>query len=270
MRLLLWSLFSAQILMGIDIPHFYYTRFLPAETRIAQPYLRSYDGFIAAGSSHNFKLQKYIYNTTHNFDYGLFARLLLPIAHISHKFSHAHQTTLGDVVTSLGYALNYEDSDYFDYIDLTLTVGILFPTTPVVTRFSPIAFPLGTNGHFGFPLSATTSCCLYDWLAFGAHFFAVPLLNQKTILTAHAYLKTDHIVRGFSFLFGYSYDYQGSQGCIPSQSWHRNTFHYQFEYDWTDENQTYGPRLAVFYNQNISGKNIIPLSMGGISLGFDF
>lgn len=109
--------------------------------------------------------------------------------------------------------------------------------------------------------------------------------HEGTIWEIAAYLKADHFARGASFLAGYNFATQGRtelKSCddtfitnqiINSDStlsgWKMHTVNLYFEYDFSYEDRAIGPRLGIFYNIQVSGRNIFKTNMAGAFFGFD-
>lgn len=219
---------------------------------------------------------------------------------------------IGDVSLQLGWAYNYQDTDVLDFIDITLKSGILFSTSSRKHENSVFDIPLGYNGHSAIPVSCDLAFGTYDWLTIGGHLGALfffddcadirmkthqkqsglfklacgrASIHQGTLWEAGGYLKADHIIRGFSLLFGYSYVNQQADmltaadprvfPCTVINSdemydrWKMHTIHVRAEYDFTQEHSWVGPRIGIFYNQPVGGKHIFRTGMAGGECGID-
>ncbi len=110
-------------------------------------------------------------------------------------------------------------------------------------------------------------------------------VDKGSIWTAGVFLKADHIVRGFSFLFGYTFVNKNKDQLCPCKTdkfcppivnsdemlegFKMHTVHLWFEYDFTKEDAHIGPRVALFYNHQVGGKRIFKTNMVGGSFGLD-
>lgn len=168
-----------------------------------------------------------------------------------HEIMHAYDLTyrssfkknaVGDITGVMGWTHTYEDTIYLDFIDVTFKAGLVFPTAARTDQDLLFDFPLGNDGHLGFPLFAQASIGLYDWLTIGcstqAIVFAddVRCLRTKTapeqsgmimlhkesvnyhrgpLFDATLYIKSDHIPLNFSLLVGYSYTHKRHDFLTP-------------------------------------------------------
>lgn len=224
-----------------------------------------------------------------------------------------HESGMGDLSVQLGWTLNYQETDVLDFIDLTIRSGFLFSTSKKQNPNVVFDIPLGYNGHNAVPISFDAAFGTYDWLTIGGHVGALVFFhntqdfrvktnqyqsgmiklacdscvsNEKgNIWEIGAYLKADHIVRGFSLLFGYGYvSEQANQlstqngpvffsPVINSDemfgSWNMHTLNVRAEYDFTKRDSHFGPRISLFYDYPISGKRIFRTWMVGGHAGID-
>lgn len=235
---------------------------------------------------------------------------------ILHKYglslASIHHKGFGDASFLLGQTWNYQETEELDYIDFTIKGGILIPTGSTQNENLVFDIPLGYNGHIGIPLSLDLSFGCYDWLTFGVHGGILPFLhrlhtlrlktnvNQNgfiklakgcasvrpgTIFEAGGYIKADHLCRGLSLLFAYSYARQNGTTVNPRSTgifvpdvvctdqlyrgWNMGTLNFIAEYDFSKEGCIFGPRVGLFYNRIINGKRIFDTNMVGGSLGLD-
>jgi hypothetical protein len=223
-----------------------------------------------------------------------------------------HERGVGDISLELGWTLNYQETDVLDFVDFTIKSGFLFASSPRQDPNLVFAVPIGYNGHSGIPLSLEAAFGTYDWLTIGGHFGALFLLSdchnvrmktsvdqsgliklaqgrakvdKGTIWEAEGYFKADHIVRGFSLLFAYSFVTEGKDTLTPQKcslfcpdivntdaslaSWNMHTIHARAEYDFTKEHSRVGTRITFFYDFPISGKRIFRTGMVGGHCGID-
>lgn len=222
-------------------------------------------------------------------------------------------THIGDTTVLIGWTNNYEDTDVLDYIDTTLTVGVLVPTGRKQNINKAFDIAYGYNGHLGIPFSAACSFGAFDWLTTGAHFESILFLNkdrtvrmktapeqsgfiklaqgtatveQGTLWSAGAHLKADHVMQGFSCLVGYAFATQRKSTLTPCdcsiftpnivnhdaqfQGWKMHTLHFWFEYDFTQDENKIGTKIALFYDKQIGGQRVFKTDILGGAIGIDF
>ena len=210
----------------------------------------------------------------------------------------------GDPGLALGWSVNYEETEYFDFVDLTIQGGVTAPLSKQTNPHELIDLPLGYNGHTSYFVQASSALGLFDWFTaglctsaslFNDHTFAqrvktddgqsgLVLFQQRCLeeeyaplIIAGAYLKADHIFRGFSCLLGYSYATQGKttwleldtdnmyQYCDPRLAgFTMNTMHVNFEYDFATPAHPHAPVLSMLCSLPFAGKYIwLPTMIGG-------
>ncbi len=143
------------------------------------------------------------------------------------------QNGAGDLSLLCGWARNYEETTFLDFIDVDAKIGILFPTGKKQNVDFIFDLPLGYNGHFGVPLKFDCSIGMWEWLTLGCHLGALFFFNadqyvriktgdqqqgfiklvktkasvdEGTIWDASLYVKADHVIKGVSLLCGYSFN----------------------------------------------------------------
>ena len=148
----------------------------------------------------------------------------------------------GDLSILAGWAGNYVDTYYLDFIDVSAKVGGLFPTGRTQNIHNPFELPLGYNGHYGVPLKFDVSIGLYEWITTGLHIGALFLFENKqtirmktsttqngfiTLTTGDAtidpgtlwdfevYFTADHFFKGLSLSLGYSFNQKDSDFITP-------------------------------------------------------
>lgn len=111
------------------------------------------------------------------------------------------------------------------------------------------------------------------------------LIKKGTIFDIGAYLKADHFAHGFSLLIGYSYNKKYKDELTPKNvclfdtaivnsdsmlhEWDMHTLHILAEYDFARDNTCFCPRIALFYNWQIDGRNVLKNSIAGGTFGFN-
>lgn len=144
-------------------------------------------------------------------------------------------TAVADCTSLLGWSTNYEETEFLDFIDLTLKLGVLFPTGHKTNVYRTFDIPNGYNGFWGIPLSADIAWGAMDWLTFGLHVDGICLLASKkeiplrdclkqygffrdsftclnvdpgNVINVSAYIKAEHFIFNLSWILGYTYSRQ--------------------------------------------------------------
>lgn len=285
----------ATTILPVDNAHFYRARFFNEEPRFAERYLKSLY-VVTAGGKHSMycdgvkyrlRIEETVFDFYTNFSRGIFMRFHAPVRTIKYKTTGAKKSTrqelhgFGDVTAGLGFALNYEDTEYFDYIDFTTQVGVLFPTGKRVHCHAvlqncaclPSCIPgLGYDGHVGMPIECSGSLGLYDWFTAGIFAEVTPFFKhegkrQGVLWGCGAFLKCDHLIYGLSCTINYGFDAQ--RHASQWGSWRMHTFNYIFEYDFATESHPYRPRINVFGNNALAGESILRTSVFGFGISVD-
>lgn len=150
---------------------------------------------------------------------------------------------IGDFSLGIGWALNYEETEYIDYFDISMEFGIEFPTSDRLCGNRLFEISAGNGGHTAIYGLIDASLGLYDWFTVGIHLDAKGFDTIKQILpiktargnngfyklartcaynhrdpqgAASCYLKADHFVRGLSLVIGYTFDIAGHTTLTPS------------------------------------------------------
>lgn len=280
--LFLLCLFCGQKTNSFDQSVFYYARFFPGEPRLAKDNLTSIDFTISGGSTikridecgftlprecfNRYRTQHFLFDLAHNFCGGWFITGNLPI-HRIHVIENPDRdcdfTSVANMNLTTGWAVNYEDTEKLDFIDITLESGIILPTAK-------------NAQSKGILFHGACSLGLYDWLTWGIDADIITFFDHKNgrLWDVAWYAKADHIIRGFSFLFGHSHSNQTTTlvpwSCETLPFWSMDTFHFIIEYDTASYSCTYAPRIEFFYNHILNGKNIIHNSIFGLQIGTDF
>lgn len=138
-----------------------------------------------------------------------------------------------DTSVFLGWTINYEDTNYLDYIDGAFQLGALFPTGKKKNPHLVFDIPFGYGGHYGITWLIDIAIGGYDWLTFGIHndgvgFFdttqcisirtqesktgiirlekAITKIKSGPVYRTGAYIKADHVCWGLSILTGFSFE----------------------------------------------------------------
>jgi hypothetical protein len=103
------------------------------------------------------------------------------------------QTGCGDLIWTLGWTRNFQDTEVLDFVDTTLQAGILVPTAVERNENQIFSIPFGYNGHWGFIGTIDTAYGAYEWLTLGAHAGMIAFLNAKR---CNVRIKTDTCQNG--------------------------------------------------------------------------
>jgi len=148
------------------------------------------------------------------------------------KVRSTSEASIGDFSLLAGWARNYEETCYIDYIDVDAKIGVLFPTAKKRNEDEVFSLPVGYNGHYGVPLKFNCSLGYWEWLTAGLHIGALFLIEKNQIIRmktaaeqngffdllkgnakidpgtlweVSGYLKADHFAKGLSCLVGYTF-----------------------------------------------------------------
>lgn len=213
----------------------------------------------------------------------------------------------GDPGLALGWTVNYEDTEYLDFVDLTVQGGLTAPLSKATNPCEFIDVPLGYNGHTSYFIQASTALGIFNWVTAGlctsASIFNDHVRTQRVktdhdqsgwllfekklvdeelapLIVAGAYLKADHVCRGFSLLLGYSYATQGHATwleldtdniyafCDPRlDGFTMNTMHFNLEYDFATPAHPRAPVISMLCSFPFSGNHIWAPALVGGGLG---
>ncbi|HTM06147.1 MAG TPA: hypothetical protein VL201_02810 [Patescibacteria group bacterium] len=115
-------------------------------------------------------------------------------------------------------------------------------------------------------------------------------VHPGTLWSVSPFFKADHVIRGLSLSLGYTYAHQKTTFVTPcNQSLFSytvvnsderfagfilHTLHLTAEYDFTQQNWHYGPRIGLTYNHQMSGKRCFKTYLasvtGGLEIAWDF
>ena len=225
---------------------------------------------------------------------------------------------VGDIVINGGWTMNKEDvCDSIDFLDVTLKVGVNIPSGFKQNTAQAFSIAAGYNKHVGIPISFDAAIGFLEWVTLGAHvggtfFVSKTQLTRMQTSTAQngwiklgvddakssmgnifeggAYLKADHVIKGFSLSFGYLYGRQSkttltpvNEAKFPSvvvnndsmlQGWNSHAISVEADYDFAKEGRRYNPNIGIFYSQPVAGKRIFRTMTGGgyagVNVAWDF
>ncbi len=215
---------------------------------------------------------------------------------------------IGDVQVWGGWTLNYENTSYIDYVDLTIAAGVSCPTAPRICLADIFVLPLGYDGHVGVPLYASASLGVWDWLTVGlnsAGILFVPKTRPVALTTDSAqsgwirlarvparvrragvwhidgYVKADHVIDGLSLLFDFGHDHAGKTCMTPCNNdlhsytdarnwgWSMTTFHLVIDYDAATFARPYLPHGSFTVDTAIKGRHALKTTLFGAVVGCD-
>ena len=131
-----------------------------------------------------------------------------------------------------GYSKSFVDFTHIDFIDLTIKTGFMAPQAMTNNNNCFLQMPFYGNMNFGYPVIATASLGVLDWITVGCNGSIVPwqtttktiplhnLTSNNTLLgmqpglakiarrplfVASLYFQADHFHQGASAIIGYSY-----------------------------------------------------------------
>jgi len=221
-------------------------------------------------------------------------------------------TTIGDFTALIGWTHSFQQTDLLDFVDTTIKFGVLIPSGDEKNENQIFSLPSGYNKHIGANIHTDFAFGAFDWFTLGAHFDVTIFANKTrcirmktgpeqsgiiklakgkakeeegTLWHTGTYLKADHILRGLSFLFGYSYASKNRNYLTPCDAdkyppstvntdemlfaWNMHTIHVWLEYDFAKENSMFGPRISFFYNRPVGGKRVFTTDIFGGNVGLD-
>ncbi len=198
-------------------------------------------------------------------------------------------TGTGDLSIMGGWTINYQQTKTLDFVDITLKAGVLVPTSHKRRTYPAISvpsIPYGYDKLWGIPLSADVAIGCYEWLTIGSHVEVLPLCarqNRITYSRLGLYSKADHLIHGLSLSLGYTYSNKNSSLALPKKNrsninsniqqdigqWSMHTIHFAIEYDFTEYDNFFGPRIGFSINTPVYGKNIFKTTMSGLFFGLE-
>ena len=198
------------------------------------------------------------------------------------------RTGFGDFSLLIGWTVNHEETQDLDYVDATLRIGGLFPTSSKQNASGYIMdVANGYNGHYAIPMSFDFAIGWYDWVTVGTHLGAMPFFKRSfefestypapgTIWEVNAYFKADHMILGVSFLFDYSFVHQGAPAATgisatdpQFNAWTMQTLNFLLSYDFATCQKPYLPEVGFFYNLIVGGARIYNTNMAGGMIGWN-
>lgn len=144
-------------------------------------------------------------------------------------------TTVGDIVSSVGWTYNNDNLKSIDFFDTTIKIGYSIPVADKSDRNQAFSIAAGRDGHVGIPVSFDFAIGFLDWVSWGAHVGGQFFLKQRTdmrVKTATSqngfikaalatgtrtlgnqwnigtFLKADHLAGGFSLGMAYTFNAQ--------------------------------------------------------------
>lgn len=224
---------------------------------------------------------------------------------------------VGDIVLNGGWSMNKEFDDAIDFLDVTLRVGVNIPSGYKQNTDQVYSIAAGYNNHVGIPLSFDAALGFCEWVTLGAHIGGTFFVNKTqdtrmqtstaqngwiklglgeaksdmgSIFEAGAYIKADHVLKGFSLSVGYLFGRQSKTTLTPTdlvkfpsavvnndsmlQGWNSHAISVVADYDFAKEGRRFNPNIGVFYSQPVAGKRIFRTMTGGgyagVNVAWDF
>jgi len=225
---------------------------------------------------------------------------------------------VGDIVINGGWTMNKEDvCDSIDFLDVTLKVGVNVPSGFKQNTDYVASIAAGYNKHVGIPVSFNAALGFFEWVTLGAHVGGTFFVNKTqtlrmqtstaqngwiklglgeaksdmgNIFEAGAYIKADHVMKGFSLGFGYLFGRQSKTTLTPVDlvkfpsavvnndsmlaGWNSHAISVQADYDFAKEGRRFNPNIGIFYSQPVAGKRIFRTMTGGgyagVNVAWDF
>jgi len=154
-----------------------------------------------------FHLAELIFSIPHNFMYGFYGQLLVPVRHMAVRdicfndlspcnsacavnnpvwnmflnllpdiferyglcMRDYSETRAGDISVLFGWAINYQETVVLDYIDMGIRTGVIIPTSKEQQSELIFDIPFGYDGHLGIPIMVDASIGLFDWFTAGVY-----------------------------------------------------------------------------------------------------
>lgn len=279
--LLLLFLLTISPLRAFDQSHFFQAPFFPEGPRFATKDLTSARLRFAEGVTHTrtdscgaprntadnrYRIEAIVGDFVHNFGEEIYAGITIPVYqfHIREDAIWFRDSSLGNICLSIGWTTHYEACRELDFVDFSIETGVIAATANRPWQTS------------GVPLRAVVEFGLYDWLSTGLAADAVVFFdcNNGRLWDVSWFLKADHVVRGFSFGFGYTHSDQTttpvpwSDEIVPF--WRMNSFNFIIGYDLACETSPLSPEIEFFYNKVLDGKNVVRTPSAGISVTVRF
>ena len=106
----------------------------------------------------HYKVKQIVLDVAHNFFRRFFVCATLPFYNIQVQESGVRSTykSVGNLVITAGWTINYEETEELDFIDGTVEVGVITPTPK---------FPLNVTG---IPFRGVAAIGLFDWISVGS------------------------------------------------------------------------------------------------------
>ncbi len=239
-----------------------------------------------------------------NFD-AILARYDLSKAPVS-------KTSLGDITLLLGWTHSFQQTEVLDFVDTTFKFGVLIPSGDERCEDQVFSLPTGYDGHIAAVIDIDFAFGAFDWLTLGSHLDVLVFGNKtkcvrlKTgehqsgwfklakgeakrekgaLWQVGAYIKADHVIRGLSLIFGYSFANKNRDELTPCDTekfcpsivnsdqmlfgWKMHTINIWLEYDFSTEKSIIGPRVSAYYNRPVGGKRIFTTGIFGGNVGVD-
>lgn len=184
-----------------------------------------------------------------------------------------------DLSLQIGWTYSYKNTIELDFVDYTIKAGFYKPDYSIIVNEFGRVF----KTNYGGILSGQVSIGLFEWLTIGCNSQAIIIqkdtskikdlesfVNGNTI-TLETFIKADHVVKGFSCGFGYSFcqEFEKKSKNILNNGSTQHNIHVMLEYDFTKKEAIIGPRIGFTFNSTVGGKNSLKSSITQATLGLE-
>lgn len=141
-----------------------------------------------------------------------------------------------------GFHKTFSEFKHFDFIDLQIKAGITSPQAMSKNNYSLLQFPYIPHVNFGYPIIATTTVGLLDWITLGLNGAIIPwqaatttlamnssstqnillmdqsyvgIIKRGPLFTGSIYFEADHFHQNLSTLVAYCYTRNSAYTIIP-------------------------------------------------------
>ncbi|MBP6870341.1 hypothetical protein KBC04_05635 [Candidatus Babeliales bacterium] len=141
-----------------------------------------------------------------------------------------------------GYHATYSNFTHLDFIDFQIKTGMMSPQAMYDTNQSLVQFPFIQNINFGYPVIATATIGILDWMTIGCNGAVIPwqkamgtipmnnsfsqnnllmpesgvaFLQRGPLFSTSIYFEADHIHQGYSTIIAYCYTRNCSYTITP-------------------------------------------------------
>jgi hypothetical protein len=187
-----------------------------------------------------------------------------------------------DLAVQGGWTHSYKNTTELDFVDCTFKAGFYIPDPSIMKN--EFGYLFKTNP--GAILTGELSFGFFEWLTVGfncegiitnqkEYFILAPetIINGNSI-TFETFVKADHVIKGFSCGFGYTFSHEFERKTVGTTPFSKNTstqhdIHLMLEYDFTKKQAVLGPRIGFAFHSTVGGKNCLKSSLTQGTLGIE-